>query len=195
MAEASPQIYLASSSPRRRQLLEQLGIRYRVVAQAVDETPRREESPLQCVERLALEKARAGWAGLTGGAAPVLGADTCIVLDGEMLGKPRDRDHGLAILAALAGRSHHVLSAVALVQGECAAVRTSESTVTLRHMSRLEREAYWASGEPKDKAGTYAIQGKGAVFIRRLDGSYSGVMGLPLFETAQLLDEFGIAIL
>jgi septum formation protein len=195
MAATDPHIYLASASPRRGQLLDQLGVRYCVVPQSVDETPHPGEASALFVERLALEKARAGWADVQGARVPVLGADTCIVADGAILGKPRDREHGLALLASLAGRTHQVLSAVALVQGGREAVRLSASRVTLRPMSAGEREAYWASGEPVDKAGAYAIQGKGAVLVSHLEGSYSGVMGLPLFETAQLLEQFGIAIL
>ncbi len=118
---------------------------------------------------------------------PVLGADTTVVLDGLSLGKPRDRAHGLSMLADLAGREHQVLTAVALVTRAGTHCVTSVSTVRMRDSSPAERERYWDSGEPRDKAGGYAIQGLGAVFIESLQGSYSGVMGLPLFETAQLL--------
>ncbi|MFO1432161.1 MAG: Maf family protein [Candidatus Competibacteraceae bacterium] len=193
-------IHLASGSPRRRELLEQIGVSYRTVVVAVDETPLPGEDPATYVGRLALAKARAGWellimrqSGLR--PIPVLGADTAVVLDGIILGKPRDRNEGLAMLAALSGREHQVMSAVALVAGERAALRIQESRVRFRALSQTECEAYWDTGEPADKAGAYGIQGRAAVFITRLEGSYSGVMGLPLFETAELLQEFEISLL
>ncbi|HYQ91716.1 MAG TPA: Maf family protein [Candidatus Competibacteraceae bacterium] len=193
-------IYLASSSPRRRELLEQIGVSYRTVAVEVDETPLPGEEPATYVGRLALAKARAGWEVLITRQSgprpiPVLGADTAVVLDGVFLGKPRDRSEGLAILTALSGREHQVMSAVALVAGDCSALRVQESRVRFRALTQTECEAYWDTGEPVDKAGAYGIQGRAAVFITRLEGSYSGVMGLPLFETAELLREFGIAVL
>jgi septum formation protein len=170
------------------------------VVVAVDETPLPGEDPATYVGRLALAKARAGWELLTTRQSelrliPVLGADTAVVLDGIILGKPRDRNEGLAILAALSGREHQVMSAVALVAGERAALRVQESRVRFRALSQTEREAYWDTGEPADKAGAYGIQGRAAVFITGLEGSYSGVMGLPLFETAELLREFEISLL
>jgi septum formation protein len=159
----------------------------------VDETRKVQETPEGYVLRLALAKARAGWQAQTEARLPVLAADTAVVVNGEVLGKPRGPDDGLAMLEKLSGRSHQVLSAVALV-GQREATRLSESAVTFRTLSERERLAYWASGEGADKAGGYAIQGRAAVFVQHLSGSYSGVMGLPLYETAQLLDEFGIAI-
>jgi septum formation protein len=137
------------------------------------------------VERVARAKAEVIWQRLKD--LPVLGADTTVVLDGASLGKPRDRDHGLAMLAGLSGREHQVLTAVALVTTAGTHCVTSVSTVRMRSSSPQERARYWDTGEPCDKAGGYAIQGLGAVFIESLQGSYSGVMGLPLFETAQLL--------
>jgi septum formation protein len=188
-------LYLASSSPQRRTLLEQIGIRYRTLAVDVDESVHLHETPEMYVLRLALEKARAGWRSLDPQArCPVLGADTAVVIDGEVLGKPHDREHGVAMLARIAGHSHQVLTAVALVDDKREAARLSVSTVTFRTITAAEREAYWDSGEPLDKAGGYAIQGHAAVFIARLDGSFSGVMGLPLYETAELLGEFGIDV-
>lgn len=189
-------LYLASNSPRRRALLEQIGISYRVLPVAVDESARPGEPAEELAARLALDKARAGRAGLpSGDARPVLGADTLVVCDGHSVGKPRDRDEALAMLTALSGRSHEVLSAVALIDRSEERVALSCSRVSFRRISRAEAVAYWASGEPADKAGGYAIQGLGAVFVADLTGSYSGVMGLPLFETAQLLHEFGIETL
>ena len=189
-------IYLASNSPRRRELLEQIGISYRVLPVAVDESARPGEPAEELAARLALDKARAGRAGLPlGDARPVLGADTLVVCDGRSMGKPRDRAEALAMLAVLSGRGHEVLSAVALVDPTQERVAVSRSRVSFRAITPAEAAAYWASGEPADKAGGYAIQGLGALFVADLAGSYSGVMGLPLFETAQLLKEFGIETL
>lgn len=188
-------IILASASPRRRELLAQIGINYEQKVLPVDERHLPGESPHDYVARLALAKARAVRDSLDGQAeCPVLGADTAVVLAGVPLGKPRDRDDGLAMLRRLAGRDHRVLSAVALVGGR-EAVRVSDTRVWFRPVSEAELAAYWETGEPQDKAGAYGIQGRGAVFVERIEGSYSGVMGLPLFETAQLLEEFGIPVL
>jgi septum formation protein len=190
-----PFIYLASASPRRRTLLEQIGVAYRVLAAEIDEALLPGEAPEVYVLRLALEKARAAWRELDSAERrPVLGADTAVVLDGEVLGKPRDRVHGLAMLEGLSGRTHQVLTAVAMV-GAQEASRLSVSHVSFRPTSAQERLAYWATGEPQDKAGSYAVQGQAAAFISHLDGSYSGVMGLPLFETGELLAEFDMPLL
>ncbi len=187
-----PCVYLASTSPRRRELLRQIGVSYRLVRLEVDETPLPDETPRDCVARLALLKARTGCAALgRRKPAPVLGADTAVVVDNVILGKPRDRDEGLAMLALLSGREHRVLSAVALATPARSAVKVQESRVWFRELEPAERAAYWDSGEPLDKAGGYAIQGRAAAFIIQLRGSYSGVMGLPLFETAELLRAFG----
>ncbi len=192
-ADAAPLVYLASRSPRRRALLSQVGIRYRSVAAEVDETPRPGELARDYVARLALAKARCGQRALGNEVAqPVLGADTAVVAGERIMGKPRDRDEGLAMLEALSGREHRVLSAVAIVAGPREALRVQESRVWFRSLSPAEREAYWDSGEPADKAGGYAIQGRGALFVRRLHGSYSGVVGLPLYETGELLSAFGV---
>lgn len=191
LTATSPRIYLASTSPRRRELLAQLGIGFVPLDVTVDETPLPDEHPAAYVSRLALAKARAGWqVPARRHDWPVLGADTTVVVDGTLLGKPRDRADGLAMLARLSGRSHQVLSAVALVQGAHEAVRQQVSTVRFRTLDSAECQAYWATGEPADKAGGYAIQGRAAAFIADLQGSYSGVMGLPLFETAELLRRF-----
>lgn len=186
-------ITLASSSPRRRQLLEQIGVNYQSVIVDIDESIISGESPQNYVARLALEKARAGRRQGDDG-YPVLGADTAVVLDDEIMGKPADRTQGLEMLEKLSGRSHRVMSGVALI-GDTEQVRVSTSTVWFRPTSQHEREAYWASGEPADKAGGYAVQGHAAVFISRIDGSFSGIMGLPLFETCELLAAAGIQIL
>jgi septum formation protein len=184
-------LILASSSPRRRELLAQLGVPFEVVAVEVDESCRAGEAPEEYVVRLALEKARAGAAARKGAAPLALGADTVVVLDGEILQKPAGRDEALAMLARLSGRTHRVLSGVALAGG-CERMRISESLVTFREIDARERVAYWETGEPADKAGAYAIQGLGAVFVSRLQGSYSGVVGLPLYETAEMLSLCGV---
>jgi septum formation protein len=182
---------LASRSPRRRELLTQMGVAHRVVDVAVDETPRPGEAPAEYVLRLAVAKARAGAALAEDRATPVLAADTAVVAGGQILGKPRDRADFLAMFGLLAGASHKVLTGVALAVDEGVESRLSVSRVSFRPIGQEERLAYWASGEPADKAGGYAIQGLGALFVERLEGSYSGVMGLPLFETAELLRTVG----
>ena len=195
-----PQLYLASSSPRRCELLAQLGVRFEVVAQSVPEERLPHESPEAFAQRLAVEKARAGQALLSADInLPVLGADTIVVVDDDILGKPKDKADALAMLAQLSGGSHRVLSAVAVVGRDDMGqdktmVRCSESRVRFRALRDGEAEAYWATGEPVDKAGAYGIQGLAAVFIEHLEGSYSGVMGLPLFEAGELLRAFGIEI-
>lgn len=189
------QIFLASRSPRRRELLHQIGIRHTLVDVTVDESIRQRETASEYVVRLALAKARAGAAKLSAGdRLPVLGADTAVVADGEILGKPADRYQALAMLRRLSGQTHRVLTAVALVADQTES-RLCSSQVSFRRIGRAEAEAYWESGEPADKAGGYAIQGAGAIFISHLQGSYSGVMGLPLFETAELLVNAGIEIM
>lgn len=190
----TPDIYLASNSPRRRELLDQIGVRYGWLAASAEEVPTENEAPEVFVLRLALEKARAGLAARgSRPSLPVLGADTIVVLEEQMLGKPETHEQGVEMLKLLSGKTHKVLTALALVDGEREATRLSASHVSFREISTEEAEMYWDTGEPWDKAGGYAIQGRAAVFIERLEGSYSGVMGLPLFETAQLLGEFDIA--
>jgi septum formation protein len=181
----NPVLRLASASPRRQALLAQIGVPHAVAVADVDEGVRGGETVTAYVERVARAKAEAIWQRLQD--LPVLGADTTVVLDGSSLGKPRDRAHGLAMLAGLSGREHQVLTAVALVTAAGTQCVTSVSTVRMRASSAQERARYWDTGEPRDKAGGYAIQGLGAIFIESLQGSYSGVMGLPLFETALLL--------
>lgn len=188
------ELFLASASPRRRELLAQIAVPCVTQIASIDETPLPDEPPAAYVERLAREKARAGLLALGGRKdAVVLGADTAVVLDGRILGKPADFAESRAMLQALSGRSHQVMTAVALVGGDREAARVVSSEVSFRPISEAEIEAYWASGEPCDKAGSYGIQGLAAVFVNRLQGSYSAVVGLPLCETAELLGEFGIA--
>ena len=189
-----PDFYLASTSPRRRQLLEQLGLRFEVLAVDVDETPLPGEAPADYVLRLARTKAETAAHRLGNPAAPVLAADTAVVLETAILGKPRDREDGLAMLARLSGRRHQVLSAVALWRAGRLDTALRRSEVRFRGISAQEARSYWESGEPADKAGGYAIQGMGALFVEHLEGSYSGVMGLPLFETAELLQKAGLRV-
>jgi septum formation protein len=188
----NPDLILASASPRRSALLRQIGVAHRIAAPGVAELRAPGESVEACVSRLALAKARQVRQQEPRGQLPVLGADTAVVLAGEMLGKPADRAAALAMLARLSGRSHEVLTAVALVGAHGEALRLSASSVRFRRIEAEELDRYWESGEPADKAGAYAIQGYAAVFIEQLQGSYSGVMGLPLFETAALLDAVGV---
>lgn len=186
-------LVLASASPRRRELLDQIGVEHRVAPVDLDESRGAGEAPPEYVVRLAREKAEAGWQRLADREREVvLAADTAVVLGDDILGKPRDRADGLAMLLQLSGRTHQVLTAVALRDAGGMASQLSESLVTFRPISRDEAEQYWATGEPRDKAGAYAIQGRAAVFIERIEGSYSGVMGLPLFETARLLGAVGL---
>lgn len=180
-------IVLASASPRRRELLQQLGVPHEVLAVDVDESALPGESAQQLVTRLALAKAQEGLR-RDGARRPVLGSDTVVVVDEVVFGKPQGRADGQRMLAALAGRTHQVMTAVALVavNGRIAQA-LSNTAVTMRPITADEAAAYWDTGEPEGKAGGYAIQGRGAIFIEHISGSYSGVMGLPLYETAQLL--------
>ncbi|MCG8910643.1 MULTISPECIES: Maf family protein [unclassified Pseudomonas] len=187
------QLYLASSSPRRRELLTQIGLPFHIVPASIDETPESGESAQAYVERLARSKALAGLNFLAQRAdVCVLGADTAVVLDGRILGKPVDREDALAMLQALSGREHEVLTAVAVADRDRCEARVVSSRVTFREVSVEEAERYWETGEPQDKAGGYAIQGLAAVFVSRVEGSYSAVVGLPLCETSALLADFSI---
>jgi len=187
------QVILASKSPRRAELLEQIGICFETIDVSVPELIKAGESPAEFVQRLAFEKARAGWQA-SAQSLPVLGADTIVVLDDKIFGKPVFDGDAEAMLKLLSGRTHHVITAVAIVKDMHEAIRLSTSQVSFREISDVERKAYVATGEPDDKAGGYAIQGQAAVFIEQLQGSYSGVMGLPLFETAELFREFAIDV-
>ena len=199
----TPRIYLASKSPRRRDLLRQIGVNFDVLIfrsgergedADVDETPIPGEAVERYVERLALAKAQAGmrrvlWRKML--ARPVLAADTTLELDGEIIGKPRDAAIAHAILTRLSGRQHRVLTAVAMSDGERTRSRLSVSEVRFRTLSEHDIRRYIATGEPMDKAGAYGIQGHAAIFVDEIRGSYSGIMGLPLFDTAALLEIFG----
>ena len=199
-------IYLASRSPRRQELLRQIGVEFDELRLReapgrdpdIVEGPRDGESAPDYVKRIARTKANVGWERMTERglpARPVLGADTEVVLDGHIFGKPADSPHALEMLARLAGRTHAVMTAVALRWEREFVILVSTSQVTMRELTADEMARYIATGEPVGKAGAYAIQGLAAAFITRIDGSYSGVMGLPLAETAAALARIGLAVL
>lgn len=191
----TPLIYLASQSPRRGELLNQIGVPHEVVNVDVNEGWYQGEPAEDYAVRMALAKARAGRQQLPlGQKRPVLAADTAVIVDDEILGKPCNRGDALRMMELLSGRSHKVCTGIALLD-ERERSRLSVSEVRFREIRPAEAQAYWDSGEPADKAGGYAIQGLGAVFVEDLRGSFSGVMGLPLFETAELLQESGIRVL
>src|SRR3954471_10142103 len=195
-------IYLASRSPRRRELLAQIGVRYQLLlfrerpdsGVEINEEPLEGEAPDLYVERMARAKAEAGWKRRMQRSlpqAPVLAADTTVALEGRIFGKPASREEAASMLAALSSRSHEVLTAIVLQNGDRTERALSRSEVRFKDLSAGEIRDYVATGEGDDKAGAYAIQGRAARFIAELRGSYSGVMGLPLYETAQLLDRLG----
>lgn len=183
-------LQLASQSPRRRALLEQIGVGFDVVSAVIDETPFVDERPDVYVRRLAEAKARAGYATAPG--CPTLGGDTVVVCEGALLGKPRDKQDAKRMLSMLSGSRHEVLTSVAIFDGECLLSRLSRTCVEFKILTKAQIERYWQTGEPRDKAGAYGVQGLGAVFVKQLSGSYSGVVGLPLAETAELLNEVGV---
>ena len=181
-------ILLASASPRRSELLRQVGIDHEIRPVDVDESVRPGEAPSAYVLRLAEAKAVALWQRLTvAERRPVLAADTTVALEGEIFGKPADLAEARAMLGRLSGRTHEVHTAVAVLHAGGAAARVSSSSVSLRELTPAEIDWYWRTGEPADKAGGYAVQGRAAAFIRHIAGSYSGIMGLPLYETWELL--------
>jgi septum formation protein len=192
-----PQLYLASQSPRRQELLRQIGVAFEVIAADVPEHPADHESPREYVTRVAAEKADAALARLRTTARPplpVLAADTSVVADEHILGKPRDRADAERMLGMLANRTHEVLTAVHVRHEGRPHTAVNTSRVTFGPLSKLEIDRYWDTGEPEDKAGGYAIQGRGAAFVARLEGSYSGVMGLPLYEVTRILNGIGIPL-
>ena len=200
-APPKTRIYLASRSPRRRELLTQIGVAFEVLVLRdhpgrsvdVDESQLPGEAPDEYVRRVGLAKANAGWERILQRRLrrfPVLAADTVVCVDDIILGKPPDPSHAVKMLRLLSGREHRVLTAVAVKLDERSELVVSESRVRFADISQADIEAYVASGEPTDKAGAYAIQGRAGAFITELHGSYSGVMGLPLYETLQLLKKF-----
>lgn len=188
----SAQIILASASPRRQELLRQIGVTFKVLPVDLDETPLTGETPLAYVERIAAEKSASVF-DLPDTNLPVLAADTAVILDGQIMGKPKDKADCLDMLSRLSGRTHQVFSAISL-RGSAHWQAVSVTDVAFRVMTQQEMNAYWATGEPADKAGAYAIQGLGSVFVKSITGSFSGVVGLPLYETAELLAKQGIMV-
>ena len=181
-------LLLASQSPRRASLLQQMGLDFEVRPADIDETPRAGEDAIHYVDRLAKTKAQSQWrSGFVH-----LGADTIVVLDGALLGKPRDEQHAMQMLMRLSGRSHQVATGVAVFDGKQVLSDVVMTTVTFRSIDSQEAKSYWATGEPADKAGAYALQGIGGVFVTTIAGSYSNVIGLPMAETEQLLASIGV---
>lgn len=187
------QIILASASPRRQELLRQVGVSFLVEPSHVDEQVSESMTPERLVEHLALTKAREVASRRSGDI--VLGADTIVVVDGHVLGKPADRAEAIAMLERLAGREHQVMTGVALVQGERELVSHEETAVRFGPMTRAQVERYVDSGEPMDKAGGYGIQGRAAALIHSIAGDYFNVVGLPLYRTLQMLSQFGVTVL
>ena len=189
---SQPSLCLASSSPRRQEILKALGLEFLVKEIEVNEDRLADETPQQMVLRLAAAKARAAEVEAS---CLVIGSDTVVVLGDEVFGKPRNRDEAVAMLLRLSGRRHCVLTGVALRGPGGIQTALSSTDVYFREISRDEALAYWHSGEPRDKAGAYGIQGLGGAFVEAIKGSYSGVVGLPVFETARLLQDAGIDVL
>ena len=190
---AEPVLHLASASPRRREILATLGVAHSWQGVAVDETPRPGETDAALVERLARAKAQAALAS-RGNGLPILGADTIVSLEGQLFGKARSREETLYMLESLSGRVHRVLTAVAMIAGGRERVATAATEVRMRAIEPAEALAYWRSGECEGKAGAYAIQGLGGMFVSSIAGSYTAVVGLPVFETAMLLKEAGVDV-
>lgn len=184
-------LILASASPRRSELLQQIGVHFDVKPVDIPEVKLADESAFEFVERLAIEKAVAGWQ-RSEQRLPVLGSDTVVVLDDRVMGKPQNRENGIDMLLALSGREHQVVTALAIVNNEQTQVRVVSTRVRFKELSAELCQRYWETGEPVDKAGGYGIQGLGAVFVASISGSYSSVVGLPLTETAELLDIFKV---
>jgi septum formation protein len=195
MTEPNQALILASASPRRSELLRQIGLEFIVLPANIDETRRAAESPAGYVERMARAKALQGFGQSDNDGALVIGADTAVVLGQRVLGKPTDQHDAMRSLAELSGKTHIVMTAVAVTDGVRTEHCVSATQVTMREISPAQAEAYWDSGEATDKAGGYAIQGLGALFVANIEGSYSGVVGLPLHETAELLARFGYLVL
>ena len=187
-------LYLASASPRRHELLKQIGVNFNVVSVNVDESGLPNESPADYVKRVAQAKAVAGFQALSDPQAVVLGGDTSVICGGRIFGKPEHQAHARDMMRALSGGWHEVYSAITLVDATRQETRLVKTKVRFRTISDSEAARYWQTGEPEGKAGGYAIQGLGSVFVDRIEGSYTGVVGLPVAETAQLLGQFGISV-
>ncbi len=206
MIPSDQKIYLASKSPRRRELLRQIGVDFEILmlrdtpgrAEAVSEIPHPNEDPEVYVRRVAREKGEAGWQTVLGRKLPlrpVLSADTTVSIDGKILGKPSDANEAMKMLRWLSGRTHHVLTAITVTAEGKMSEALSRSEVRFAHLDESSLRAYCATKEPYDKAGAYGVQGYAAQFIEFISGSYSGIMGLPLFETSRLLQRVGIKTL
>lgn len=191
----NPLIYLASKSPRRQELLNQMGVSFKVIDQFTEENHDLKETPEAFVSRLALEKAMDAFHRQSNQVIPVLGADTAVILNGHILGKPKDKEQAIEMLLALSNQTHQVLTAVALINEQKIEQCISMTEVSFSTLTRNMCDNYWDTGEPADKAGSYGIQGQGALFVHSINGSYSGVMGLPIHETNILLKQFGIFLL
>jgi septum formation protein len=203
MSLSHSRIYLASQSPRRRELLKQIGVRFDPLllrndprrGVQVDETPQEGELPVDYVQRICREKAEAGWEALMLRKLrihPVLAADTTVTVNGKIIGKPDNNEHALQILSELSGTSHQVLTAVAIAFENRLEMRLSTTNITFAELSEARIRRYLLTGEAHDKAGAYGIQGPAGAFVKHIEGSYTGVMGLPLFETVELLQSFGV---
>jgi septum formation protein len=187
-----PKVYLASSSPRRSELLSQMGVKFDILRLEVDETVQANESPTDYVQRVAKAKAKAGWQAIgCEKKHPVIGADTSVIVDNDILGKPNNDEQARSMLQRLSARQHQVLTSVAVVYNDHVIYRLCESRVTFSTMTAAEIDWYISTAEGRDKAGSYAVQGLAAMFIEDIQGSYSGIMGLPVRETRELLMEIG----
>ncbi|MCU7940740.1 MAG: Maf family nucleotide pyrophosphatase [gamma proteobacterium symbiont of Bathyaustriella thionipta] len=186
-------IHLASSSPRRQELLQQMGVSFKVIPQFAEEVHKLNESPKNYVSRLAREKAIDGLSRQNNQTIPVLGSDTAVILNGTILGKPNDKEQAINMLLSLSEQTHQVITAVAVINEQRIEQVVSITDVSFSKLTRSMCEKYWQTGEPADKAGSYGIQGQGALFISNINGSYSGVMGLPIYETRVLLNQFAIS--
>ena len=188
------ELILASASPRRAEILQQIGVDFQIAPADIDETPKPQESPVDYVQRMAQEKTQHVINSIAGSSAVVLGADTSVVLNCKIYGKPKNQQEAMAMLEALSGKTHQVLTAVAMGNKQRCLLKLSATDVKFRELDLKECLDYWNTGEPLDKAGSYAIQGLGAVFVEKISGSFSGVVGLPIAQTAQLLQTFNVPI-
>ena len=188
------ELILASASPRRAEILQQIGVDFHIEPADIDETPMLQESPFDYVKRMAQQKAQHVIDTVAGSSTAVLGADTSVVLGSKIYGKPKNQQEAMAMLAALSGKTHQVLTAVAVGNKQRCVLKLSATDVKFRELDPKECLDYWNTGEPLDKAGSYAIQGLGAVFVEKISGSFSGVVGLPIEQTAQLLRTFNVPI-
>ena len=187
-------LILASASPRRAEILQQIGVTFQIAPADIDETPMSQELPLNYVQRMAQEKMQHVIDTFAGNSTAVLGADSSVVLGSTIYGKPKSQEEAMAMLADLSGKTHQVLTAVAMGNNQRCVLKLSATDVKFRELDPRECLEYWKTGEPLDKAGGYAIQGLGAVFVEKISGSFSGVVGLPIEQTAQLLQTFKVPI-